>query len=503
MRKSAYIAVWLFVMAIPLDRMFIDELLGIDVPITVTQVVGLFTLFAAVTTTLFEGILRRFDRVHFFVYLFILWACFSCLWSQDPASALDRAITYFQLAIMVWLFTQFGQSEEEQKGLMLAYVCGSMIVGVQLLIGYALGGTSFSVEIFPGRFTSMGYNPNDLALSLALGIPFAWYCFVRMGGLGAVIGIGYLPIALASILLSASRGGSIAAIVAMMLVPVGFTKMTHLRKVAVATALVVAAVVALATVPERSWERLMTIDDQASTRWDVGRLENLELTNIRVAIWKEGLGQFEESPFFGIGAGGYLNVVDPVAGERRVAHNVFLSILVELGLVGLFLFLLMMAMLLISTRYLPSREKMMWLFVLGTFLVGGFFLSWEHTKQTWMIVGLLAARITIVRPLRPRKRGGIPNETQAVIARHLERRRWENARQAVVDVFSTGAVSDDDTIQTFFEKLSELNGDWLDAGAAAAFFQERLSYVSPDIVEWRELADEWSEQLRRLVVSDF
>jgi len=62
--------------------------------------------------------------------------------------------------------------------------------------------------------------------------------------------------------------------------------------------------------------------------------------------------------------------------------------------------------------------------------------------------------------------------------------------QAVVDVLSTGAVFDDDNIQTFFNRLSELNGDWPDAGAVAAFFQERLSYVSSDIMEWRELADQ-------------
>jgi O-antigen ligase len=491
-------------MVIPLDRMFLDDLIGIEVPITVTQVVGVFTLLVALTATLFEARLRRFDRTHLYVYLFIIWACLSCLWSQDPDSALSRAITYLQLAIMVWLMTQYGQSREEQRGLMLAYVCGSMIVAVQLLVGYALGGTSFSVELFPGRFTSMGYNPNDLALSLALGIPFAWYCFVGMRSVGSLIGLAYLPIALAAILLSASRGGAFAAIVAMTLVPIGFTKMSHFRKLAVAGSLVVAGIVAAFTVPERSWERLMTIDDEASTRWTIANLENLDLMNMRVAIWKEGLDQFKESPFFGVGAGGYLNVVDPVHGERRVAHNIFLSILVELGLIGLLLFVLMMSMLLVSTRHLPPDERLTWVFVLGTYLVGGLFLSWEHTKQTWMIVGLLAGRFAVVRVPRKPKRQEIPNETRQVIARHIERQKWDKAREIVIDVLITrNEVKDTDTIDTFFDRLSELNDEWPNAESVAAYFEERLSYVPPSVVEWRGLAEEWSEQLRRLLVSDF
>jgi len=503
MRGAAYIAVWLFVLVIPFDRMFLDDLFGIDVPITVTQVVGVFTLLTAITATLFEARLRRFDRSHLYVYLFIIWACLSCLWSQDPESALGRAITYLQLAVMVWMMTQYGQTREEQRGLMLAYVCGSSFVAIQLLIGYALGGTAFSVEIFPGRFTSMGYNPNDLALTLALGIPFAWYCFVAMRGVGAVIGLFYIPLALAGILLSASRGGAFAGTVAMMLIPLGFTKMSHFRKLAVAGALIVAVAAAAVTVPDRSWERLMTMDDANSTRWTMTDLDNLDLMNSRVAIWKEGLDQFRESPFIGVGAGGYLNVVDPVEGERRVAHNVFLSILVELGLVGVILFFVMMAVLLAATRFLPSDERLTWIIVLGTYVVGGLFLSWEHTKQTWMIVGLLAARFAVVRVPRTPKRMELPDETREVIARHMERQSWEKARKCVIDALAGGDVSDDDMIETFFEQLSEMNDEWPDAESVAVYFEERLPRLPPSIVEWRELADEWAEKLRRLVVSDF
>ena len=95
---------------------------------------------------------------------------------------------------------------------------------------------------------------------------------------------------------------------------------------------------------------------------------------------------FRERPFLGVGVGGYLNVVDPVAGERRVAHNVFLSILVELGLIGLVLFLTMIFALLGSVRYMEKDERVLWMLLVATYLVGGFFLTWEHSKQTWLIM---------------------------------------------------------------------------------------------------------------------
>jgi hypothetical protein len=121
-----------------------------------------------------------------------------------------------------------------------------------------------------------------------------------------------------------------------------------------------------------------------------------------------------------------------------------------------------------------------------------------------MIVGLLAGRFAVVRVPRKPKRQEIPNETRQVIARHIERQKWDKAREIVIDVLITrNEVKDTDTIDTFFDRLSELNDEWPNAESVAAYFEERLSYVPPSVVEWRGLAEEWSEQLRRLLVSDF
>lgn len=505
MRKAAYISVWLFVAAIPLDRMFIGQFVGAEVPITITQIFGVIALMVALVATLFEAQLRRMDRAHVYVYLFIFWACLSALWSLDPESALGRVVTYLQLAFMVWLLVQFAQSRQEQLGFMVAYLCGSFLVALPLLVGFVIGSTIFSFEVFPGRFTSMGYNPNDLALTLAIGIPLAWYVFTNSSGFGNLIALAYMPTALAGILLSASRGGTFAAVVALLILPVGFFRMSHGRKLVIAMALVVAGFMSMIVVPERSWERLMTIDDTASTRWSIDNLQNLDMVNMRVAIWMEGLSMFRERPFLGVGVGGYLNVVDPIHGERRVAHNVFLSILVELGLIGLTLFLVMIAVLTSTTRFMRGDERLMWILLLSTYLVGGFFLSWEHTKQTWLIMGLLAARAVPLRGPFKSKKAEIPDETKAVIARHIERQRWERVREAAIFVLVESNHLDDHANPVKLMDLIAARGDdFEDGDQLRMYLEDKLEDDFPETVaEWRALAQEWSEELRRLLVSDF
>ena len=37
MRRAAYISVWLFVLAIPLGRIFIGQAVGADIPVTIGE----------------------------------------------------------------------------------------------------------------------------------------------------------------------------------------------------------------------------------------------------------------------------------------------------------------------------------------------------------------------------------------------------------------------------------------------------------------------------------
>ena len=66
------------------------------------------------------------------------------------------------------------------------------------------------------RFAAYGQDPNDVARFLDLGFPLAALLSEqRIALAGAFAGSGLLPLGLVAVLLTASRGGFVAAIVAM------------------------------------------------------------------------------------------------------------------------------------------------------------------------------------------------------------------------------------------------------------------------------------------------
>lgn len=65
----------------------------------------------------------------------------------------------------------------------------------------------------------------------------------------------------------------------------------------------------------------------------------------RISLWNEALGYIYERPLLGTGIGNYMSVARPLFDSRApfYAHNLYLDLMVELGLFGLFFFLLPLA----------------------------------------------------------------------------------------------------------------------------------------------------------------
>src|SRR5690606_34663340 len=72
------------------------------------------------------------------------------------------------------------------------------------------------------RFSVSNTDPNDYALILALAIPMAWDLFANQRGYVRVLNLLCIPLALVGIILTGSRGGSLAAAVALLVIPLGF-----------------------------------------------------------------------------------------------------------------------------------------------------------------------------------------------------------------------------------------------------------------------------------------
>ncbi len=89
----------------------------------------------------------------------------------------------------------------------------------------------------------------------------------------------------------------------------------------------------------------------------------------RLALWREAVETIKENPVLGLGLGNHLAVARPLAasGTPFYAHNLYLDIATELGLVGLGLFLALFAW--AGTKVFQLRQSSPWAAPFGGALV--------------------------------------------------------------------------------------------------------------------------------------
>jgi O-antigen ligase len=153
-------------------------------------------------------------------------------------------------------------------------------------------------------------------------------------------------------------------------------------RVAIFVLFIFATYLLLPLIPQESFQRLGTTGSEISSGDLNGRLE----------LWTQGLVAFEEHPLLGVGS----NMYRSVNVENKVAHNSFISVLVELGLVGFVLFGFVLAAVIRKIFDQPTWEKRMWLAVLASWAIAASTLTWEYRKPTWLFLCLIVASSAVI-----------------------------------------------------------------------------------------------------------
>jgi hypothetical protein len=309
MRRIAWMLLLLFVFTIPWEySLDLGEPLG-----NVSRIAGLLLLAVAVPAVVQVGRVRNPGAMQWLVLALFLWFFCSYFWTIDPQATLAKARGYFQEMMTVWLVWEFAESPSDLRALSRAYVAGSWVLAVLTLAN--LASPEAAVQI---RFAAQGQDPNDVARFLDLGFPMA---VLLLDGethwADRFLAAGYLPLGFAAVLLTASRGGFVAAIVA--LGGCGVLLMRKHARVVLggAVGLPMVAATLWLTVPHETLERIGTIPEQLQ----VGDL------NQRLNIWAAGWQAFVRAPFFGTGAGTFVAAAGLAPFDS--AHNTALSIVVE------------------------------------------------------------------------------------------------------------------------------------------------------------------------------
>ncbi len=370
MRPLVRILLLLFAFAVPWEySLDLGEPVG-----NIARVLGLLVLAAAVPAMLLTGRMRRPGALQWLVLALFLWFCCTCFWTLENAATLARLRGYFQVMMAVWLVWEFAETVEDLRDLLRAYVAGSWVLAILTIANLASPEAAGQI-----RFVAEGQDPNDVARFLDLGFPMAALLLdSESTAVGKLFSFGYLPVGLAGVLLTASRSGFLAALIALAGCGVLLAR-SHVRGwLAGVFALPAIAAGFWFLVPHETLQRIITIPEQ---------LQGGDL-NYRLNIWQAGWQAFVQAPFFGSGAGTFVHAAR--LAPEDTAHNTLLSIGVEGGIIAV---MLAAAIVVVCARSVakvrgPVRVALAAAFL--AWLVISFVATVEVSRSTWLLLALIS-----------------------------------------------------------------------------------------------------------------
>jgi O-antigen ligase len=243
------------------------------------------------------------------------------------------------------------------------------------------------------RWFGMFNDPNDLGLALMLPVPFL---LDRLLGRKYLLAAACLPVLLYGLYLTNSRGAMLALLASVFV----YLVLRYRSVKGVAVGLLLAAVLVVFG-PSRM-AQMSAGDDSA-----YGRIE----------AWCEGFQMFKSAPVFGVGKGMFTDY------HSLTAHNSFMLVLAEMGVVGSFFFLgmffypLRWAQRNLQGKTESAEGEREWRFRAGCVgslvgvLAAMFFLSRAYILLPFMLVGLLSVAIYGLRePSLVPQREAVPEE---------------------------------------------------------------------------------------------
>lgn len=241
----------------------------------------------------------------------------------------------------------------------------------------------------PGRPGATFYDENDFAMVIVMGVPFLWYLMRSTKNVILRLGLlALIPVCAHAVMLTFSRGGFLGLAASMAVVAL------RDRNRALGGFLIVCGLAFFTLFAGNEYKaRINSINSYEEDRSATGRLES----------WEAGINMAVSNPLFGVGLKRYMTAFPYYSNfQPRVAHNSWVQLGAECGLValacyGLLIVLTIRALVRIERR-LPSLRsehrdltlqlaRMIEATLVG-YLVCGFFLSMEDFEFFYILVGM-------------------------------------------------------------------------------------------------------------------
>jgi len=322
-------------------------------------------------------------------HAFVLWFYAAIVVSQIAQmhlhGAFEASLEFVPTVVMYFLVVELVTTPRRIKIVFILLVHLTLALAVQGLVMHFTGTGFGGKEAYQGRIQAVGIfsDPNDLALIINTVLPLVvLWLFQSRSLLVKLYSVVVIIIFVYAIFLTASRGGLLC--LGLMAILIGMRKFGKFVGVAAGLAIMGALVVL--------GPRMNTISTEEASSY--GRLE----------AWVVGMGLLKGSPLFGVGFGNFMEY------HFRTAHNSFVLCSAELGLFGLYPWLMLIFISIKNARFVEreqlangERDLAMYTYAaelaLIMFIAGALLLSRTYHPSLFVLFGLCAAitRVFVAR----------------------------------------------------------------------------------------------------------
>jgi len=377
--------------------------------IPLAKITGIFALWGLYKIGgLSSRVLRKLPRESSYLLALIAGFYFSAVFSPIwPGGALFHAID-FSKSYVVWLLTYLLVTDfaKFRRVIFIQATCVAVIALVSVAKGH-------NEPRLAGVLGGIYSNPNDLAFSIVLSLPFCLaFLLSAKSGIGKVIWLCAMLMMSVTLALTASRAGFVDLVVA------GTVCLWHFgvkgKRPFLILATGVLGVLIMLSAGRTLKERLVaTAAEEDSSNSDLGARGSFEA---RKYLMEQALRGIEHYPIFGLGIGNFITY----SGDWHEVHMSYLQIAVEGGIPALIFYLLFFSRgfsNLKKLRQMHDLDPETILFVgalhssLVGFVVGALFAPEGYQFFPYFTVGYTSALLTI---LQRRELATVPDSTNAV-----------------------------------------------------------------------------------------
>jgi len=268
---------------------------------------------------------------------------------------------------------------------------------------WAIKGGIRVLMLGPHQTYGYNYDNNFFALTSVMALPMVFYFGLSLPkSRMRILFLAFSGLICLAIICSQSRAGFLAMTV--VLFCFAWTSRHRFKAVAGLTILVAAALAASGAEIQRRVDSIIHYQSDLSAR-------------SRFATWESALTVLSEHPLIGCGFSNFERAVHKITGGRKAAHNIWLSNLAELGVIGYPIWLAFFIggsglawMLMRFGRRCPPELRWSYYLARGLFLalvayaIHGLFHNEEYLDLSFAITGLIIAlKVTVNREIRQRK----------------------------------------------------------------------------------------------------